>query len=142
MARLVYLLQLLNSDDEYFWIASVGLWGAGEIAAGFLIIGVPGVPKVAQAIQTSDSFTNLLSRLGLSNAQTEPGPNSLQPSLRTFGRRNPRRELWDTGDTETFGLVSLPAPSSTFTVQETENPPNAILKVTHWDVERTYDSAR
>lgn len=135
LARLVYLLQLLDSQDEYFWLASVGLWGVGEITAGLLIIGIPGVPKVVQSIQASDSFTNLLSKLGISTMRTQSDPSSGRPSTTwTFGRKQKRRGPWDISDADTYGLVSVQAMPVDQDAHNVERPPNSITRETGWDV--------
>ncbi|CAJ2510099.1 Uu.00g059990.m01.CDS01 [Anthostomella pinea] len=38
VARFVYLLKILDSSDEVYYLSLVGLWNLGEVAAGFLII--------------------------------------------------------------------------------------------------------
>lgn len=138
LARLVYLLQLLDSEDEYYWIGNVALWGAGELTAGFLVIGVPGVPKVIQSIQASESFTNLLSRFGISAVRTEQEPKNARPTERNMGRISTRRKprgQWDISDTDTFGLVSIQAnPPSGTVLYNPGTSHNGISRENRWDV--------
>ncbi|KAG8157419.1 hypothetical protein KVR01_012803 [Diaporthe batatas] len=137
VARLVYLLQLLDSDDEWYWISSVALWGVGEITAGLLITGIPGIPKVVQSIQSSESFTQLLSRLGISTSRLQSEPSGGRPSLRTFGRNQTpqkRRGLWDISDADTYGLVSVQAIPVDQEAHSLQQPPNSITRETGWDV--------
>ncbi|ESZ94754.1 hypothetical protein SBOR_4866 [Sclerotinia borealis F-4128] len=142
MARLVYLLQLLYSDDELFYIVDVGLWGIGEITAGFLIIGIPAAPKVVQSITNSSSFTSLISRFR-TTAEPTSRPSGDGPSLRTWGRgssNNRRRGLWEISDNDTFGLVSAQAEAVPSEV-ELEHLPNQIIKKTQVEIQHKDQSS-
>lgn len=141
LARLVYLLQLLWSDDELYYIVDVGLWGIGEITAGFLIMGIPGLPKVAQSIMSTPSLVYLISHLRGTTKESGSGPSLSEPkkrhpSLRTWGQgsRRQRRSLWDIGDTDTYALVTVQADAA-FQKHGQEQPPNAILREIRVDVE-------
>lgn len=132
---MVYLLQLLDSQDEYFWLPSVGLWGIGEITAGLLVMGIPAVPKVIEAFQASVTFKNMLSRLGISTMRAQLDPLDGQPSLRTFGRttlRNPRGQ-WDIIDTDEHCLVSVQAMPADLGVHNLQHLPKSITRESAWD---------
>lgn len=134
---MVYLLQLLDSEDEWFWLASVALWGVGEITAGLLIIGIPGIPKVVQSIQASESFTSLLSRLGISTIRMQSDNSGGRRSIKTFGRNQTpqkRRGQWDISDADTYGLVSVQAMPVDQQAPNFQQPPNCITRETGWDV--------
>lgn len=138
---MVYLLQLLDSDDELYYIVDVGLWGIGEITAGFLILGIPGLPAVVQTVKSSTSFTTLISRFRGTTAPSQSDPSSERPSIRTWGQgsRRKRRGLWEISDLDTYGLVSVRAQAASSETMpgdaERERPPNAILRETRVDVE-------
>ena len=50
ISRLFYSVKLMQSDDITYSVSPVGLWSIGEITSGFLIIGVPSVPKISKEV--------------------------------------------------------------------------------------------
>ncbi|KAI4910494.1 uncharacterized protein J4E92_010422 [Alternaria infectoria] len=65
--RLYYIYRLLHTSDQLYIVSIAGLWGVGEMTAGFLIIGFPSLPKVVKALPFSDSVVSLLRQI------TRPG---------------------------------------------------------------------
>ncbi|KAI0509382.1 hypothetical protein F5B22DRAFT_649011 [Xylaria bambusicola] len=122
IARLVDLLKILESSDAFYYITEVGLWGIGEMTAGFLIIGTPAVPRVVKSLPFSDSVVSLLqswTRSRMRNSGDSPG------YLRTWGRSvsKKRRGLWEISDLDTYDL----APVGT-SAQQGNPPPNSITR--------------
>lgn len=136
LARLVSFVQLLYSDDELYYIADVGLWGIGEITAGFLIIGIPGLPKVTQSIRSSTYFVSLISRLRGTTVQSQSAPSSDRLDLRTWGQgsRPRRRGLWEISDVDSYALATVTTEGMA-QKPEHETPPHTILRETRVDVE-------
>lgn len=87
--RLYYLMVFLNTTDQMFTVSRVGLWSIGEMTAGFLIIGIPSIPKFIKTIPVSESLVSLIRTL----TRTQPsGLSSKTPRQYTppepSGRRN------------------------------------------------------
>ncbi|KAI0465885.1 hypothetical protein F4859DRAFT_499545 [Xylaria cf. heliscus] len=103
--RLVLLLKILDNSDTIYYVGLVGLWGLGEIAAGFLIIGIPAIPKVTKSIPISASVVSLL------HSWTRPSGSGgrVPSSWRSWGKppTRKRRGQWDITDLETLDLVSV-----------------------------------
>ncbi|KAI0393942.1 hypothetical protein F5Y17DRAFT_430351 [Xylariaceae sp. FL0594] len=119
IARLVFLLKILGSSDAIYNLSIVGLWGLGESAAGFLIMGIPSVPKVTKNLPISASVTSLL------RSWTRRGPSSSDVAAsvpksrrRQFSRK--RRGPWDISELETHDLVTLNQSSAREDVSTTE----------------------
>ncbi|XXG99238.1 hypothetical protein Hte_005575 [Hypoxylon texense] len=114
ITRLVVLFELMASPDELYYIPDIGLWGIGEITAGFLIIGIPSAPKTIKSMPGSDSVTSLLASWRRGSAPTNnrdvmPPPHN--PLTRKPGG------LWEISDTDTFQLMSVKSASATQHVQ-------------------------
>ncbi|KAI1076950.1 hypothetical protein F5B20DRAFT_583689 [Whalleya microplaca] len=109
ITRLVVLFQLMASPDQLYYIPDIGLWGIGEMTAGFLIIGIPSAPKTIKSIPGSDSVTSLLNSCRRRGAPTTNHDSKLP-------RRNPLtrkpRGLWEISDTDTFQLMSVKSANS------------------------------
>ncbi|KAG8157532.1 hypothetical protein KVR01_012574 [Diaporthe batatas] len=52
IARMVYSIETLSSKDLTHIYTTVGLWSLGELTSGFLVIGVPAVPKVYRSLKS------------------------------------------------------------------------------------------
>lgn len=114
ITRLVVLFELMASPDELYYIPDIGLWGIGEMTAGFLIIGIPSAPKTIKSMPGSDSVTSLLASWRRGSAPTNN--RDVMPPPRSPLTRKPRG-LWEISDTDTFQLVSVKSASATQHVQ-------------------------
>ncbi|KAF2877772.1 hypothetical protein BDV95DRAFT_588804 [Massariosphaeria phaeospora] len=74
--RLYYIYRLLNSPDQLFTVSEAGLWAIGEMTAGFMIMGIPSLPKVVKSLPYSESVLSLLRSL------TRPGSSGQQTNSR------------------------------------------------------------
>lgn len=136
--RLVHLRKLLSCEDELYYVVLVGLWGIGEITAGFLIIGIPAISKVVQSIQSSHSFISLVSRFKATTLESTTAPSRDKPKLRTWGKGSGRkpRGAWEISDVDTYASVSVQAegvPNET----ERERLPKGIIRETRVDVDHS-----
>ncbi|KAI1390653.1 uncharacterized protein F4822DRAFT_441946 [Hypoxylon trugodes] len=133
IVRTVYLVKVVNSADLIYNTGIVGLWALGEIAAGFLVIGVPALPKTANSIPITASAISLLrsrARRGTSSGHNE------QPSALLW-RKLPsrkRRDQWDITELETHNLVTVnnenqkPEPLARYyRIGDTRTPENGRL---------------
>lgn len=96
---MVWLDRMLHSEDTLYWMSIHALWGIDEMGAGFLILGIPSLPKVFQMLPFSESVAKPL----------WPVTNgSLPKSFNTIGWRKPmsrkRRGLWEISELESHSL--------------------------------------
>ncbi|RYC56723.1 hypothetical protein CHU98_g9487 [Xylaria longipes] len=116
IARLVNLLKILKSSDAFYYITEVGLWGIGEMTAGFLIIGIPASPRAVKSLPFSGSIQSLFHSWTRSNMPDGRDNSSyLRSWRRPFARK--RRGLWEISELDTFNLVTVD------TTVAPENPP-------------------
>ncbi|KAI0444954.1 hypothetical protein F4803DRAFT_509652 [Xylaria telfairii] len=110
IARLVDLLKILESSDAFYYITEVGLWGIGEMTAGFLIIGIPAFPRVAKSLPFSDSVVSLFHSLTRSKV-SEGG--DVRSYFRSWGRpiSRKRRGLWEISELDTYDLATVDTPA-------------------------------
>ncbi|KAI0407870.1 hypothetical protein F4802DRAFT_551537 [Xylaria palmicola] len=120
IARLLYLLEVLHSADALYYVTEVGLWGIGEMAAGFLIIGIPSAPRAAQSLPFSDSVASLLRSLSSTNAPSHE--RSFIASWRRRPLTRKRRGLWEISELDTFNLVTEAG------TQKDSRPPTVIIE--------------
>ncbi|KAH9903658.1 hypothetical protein F4778DRAFT_93335 [Xylariomycetidae sp. FL2044] len=105
LARFVYLLRILDSSDAIYNLSILGLWGVGEMAAGFLIIGIPAAPKAAQTIPFSESVGSLLRSWTRRDGSSSYERRNVLSWRKPTSRR--RRGQWSITDLETHDLVTL-----------------------------------
>ncbi|KAI0197539.1 hypothetical protein F4808DRAFT_293191 [Astrocystis sublimbata] len=112
IARLVDLLKILDSNDAFYYVTEVGLWGIGEMTAGFLIIGIPASPRAMKSLPFSGSVVSLFHSLTRSNNVPSSGGGGhsyLQSWRRPLSRK--RRGLWEISELETgFDLDNVGTP--------------------------------
>ncbi|KAI0848450.1 hypothetical protein F5Y00DRAFT_262544 [Daldinia vernicosa] len=105
-ASIVWLDRMLNSSDILYCMSIRSIWGIGEWAGGFLILGIPSAPKVFQKLPFSDSVLNLIRSLTEHSASSNVG--GVIP--RTWGKplsRKRRRGLWEITELETNDTVPM-----------------------------------
>lgn len=97
--RTVYLVRLLRSQDAPYYVGIMVLWGFGEMTAGFLVLGIPSIPKVASKLHCAHHFGSLVrpwkSSRGTESSHSHvslPGPVPRKP-----------RDQWQINDLEKHG---------------------------------------
>ncbi|KAI1734395.1 hypothetical protein F4680DRAFT_438625 [Xylaria scruposa] len=100
-----WLDQVLHSQDILYCLSNRGLWGIGEWAAGFLILGIPSAPKVFQSMPFAESAMSLIRSWTSPDSSREPNGIVLQ-SLRK-PRFRKRRGLWDISELETHDTAPI-----------------------------------
>ncbi|KAI1138714.1 hypothetical protein F5Y05DRAFT_382099 [Hypoxylon sp. FL0543] len=126
--RLVSLLQILFKSDETYWMTELGLWGVGEITAGFLIIGIPAMPKIVKSLPVSSSLVSLMRSWTRTPRSSKPSQEGAGlPVWRNPLSRNPlsrkRRGLWEISELDTYGLVTVDPPQSAEQTDSVEDHP-------------------
>ncbi|KAK3984267.1 hypothetical protein QBC44DRAFT_337302 [Cladorrhinum sp. PSN332] len=61
IVRIFYLRNLLTSTDQVWHTSSLALWSAAEMTAGFLVMGIPSLPKVTRTMTNTASAEYLRS---------------------------------------------------------------------------------
>jgi hypothetical protein len=89
----------MKNPDQLYYIPDVGLWGIGEETAGFLVIGIPSIPKVTSVILASNPVKSLLSTWRGTSSSPQGTENSASHERRQSSSRK-RRGLWSTTGTE------------------------------------------
>ncbi|KAJ2997232.1 hypothetical protein NUW58_g713 [Xylaria curta] len=105
LARVVYIVKGLQTTDFVYYIAEGNLWAVSELTFGYLVIGVPSIPKALHGLSCTKYFGSVVtSRTGppshpasyYSGRPTWPGFTS---------RRN--RDPTEEGGQEAYGLVTM-----------------------------------
>ncbi|KAJ0115242.1 hypothetical protein J7T55_001652 [Diaporthe amygdali] len=119
IARMVYSIETLYSKDYTYIYTTVGLWSLGELTSGFLVIGVPSIPKVYRSLYSQpDSIVHTMAtRLrGTRTADSgggagrahhvESGSGSANlPSWFTPRPSSQSRDMWNITRDDGYGLL-------------------------------------
>jgi len=110
----------------------VSLWGFGEQTAGFLIIGLPCLPKTMQSLPGSDSVASLfrsLKRSIQSNTRNDSdGPSNWRPRV-----LSPKHQShWEIADGDTFELETTATGGNTS--RQKVHPANGIIREVRLEV--------
>ncbi|KUI71772.1 hypothetical protein VM1G_07360 [Cytospora mali] len=110
IARMVYSVQTLSSSDYTYVYTAVGLWSLGELTSGFLVIGVPALPKLYRSLY-SEPGSFLRRVLGRHTANSggghHIGSSDLPPWRRTSPSSRAPRDPWDVYDNDHYDLLSV-----------------------------------
>lgn len=134
LCRLAWIAEFLHSEDELYLASIIGVFAIGENTAGFLIIGVPSVPKVFRTFSHKDSAV----RSGLSGIKlpswtgrrrTAEGPDGgsgsgralVQPSWRTPVHQK-SRGAWAISENDSLEILS----PSTTRVEAGRHPTHSV----------------
>lgn len=113
--RMIWCTKILKSDDATYYDPIIGCFALGEITAGFLIIGIPPIPKFLRTLSAKDSgMRGFLSRIGVlgsngSRRKTQElggGSDKIERPWRSVAHKKPRG-AWDITDNDTFDLLSV-----------------------------------
>ena len=91
--RVVYSIPFMNSLDKSYNVSSFALSGMGEMAAGFLVLCVPSIPKL---VKNTTTLQKMFGRLQLwidssSDRQTKNSRMGLPSWIRVQGERQAAR---------------------------------------------------
>jgi hypothetical protein len=105
--RISYSVKLLHNRDILYHSAPVGVWIQCEITAGFLILGIPTLPKIFKNSGLAQHCVSLVrSWTTRSSSKDKPSSNNQNVSwYRNASRKTPRKEKgWS--DLELTGRTS------------------------------------
>ncbi|KAK8036638.1 hypothetical protein PG994_015409 [Apiospora phragmitis] len=106
IARAAYFVNILDTQDVVYTMSGVAIWTIWEVAAGFLIMGVPALPRVFKTLPKSASIASFLR--SVSRAGKDSGSGPAVPQYRLYQpKQRRRRGLWETSDRDTTDLISL-----------------------------------
>ncbi|KAI8948131.1 hypothetical protein F4801DRAFT_558009 [Xylaria longipes] len=105
IARVVYIDSAYSTGDILFNVVSINLWAIAEQTFGYLVIGIPAIPKVLHDLPCAKHLGSLVRSR---TKQTSP-PSGGYHDRRTWPNSTPRRypNLWETGDLDTHALVTI-----------------------------------
>ncbi|KAH6645102.1 hypothetical protein BKA67DRAFT_128794 [Truncatella angustata] len=106
VVRTVYFVKLLSSEDVTYQMSGVAIWTIWEITTGFLIMGIPAIPRVVKTIPKSDSIVSFFRSLTSRGSQPS-GESPAAPPRQFYKPTSRRRGLWEITDLDTHDLVSM-----------------------------------
>ncbi|KAF2829295.1 hypothetical protein CC86DRAFT_453943 [Ophiobolus disseminans] len=113
--RFYYVYRLLHTTDQLYVASIAGLWGVGEMTAGFLIMGIPSLPKVFKSLPFSGSVVSLLRQLTRPGSSGEGQSNSRRglPSWYKAPPEKKRRAQFEVSELNEHDLLSHQETSGT-----------------------------
>ncbi|KAK8043978.1 hypothetical protein PG993_004002 [Apiospora rasikravindrae] len=106
VARTVYFVKMLENDDAMYNLTGVAIWTVWEMAAAFMVMGAPALPRAFKTLPMSESVASIF-RSRFRRGQD----SSSQPALPQYRLYRPKprrlRGLWEISDLETADLVSM-----------------------------------
>ncbi|KAI1827217.1 hypothetical protein F4861DRAFT_536402 [Xylaria intraflava] len=96
IARVIYVTKGYRTGDILFYSVIINLWAISEQTAGYLVIGVPAIPKVLQNVSCAGPFRSLHRYRKTEHESTRPASTPRE-----------RRDIWGVGDTDTHLLVTM-----------------------------------
>ncbi|KAI1186347.1 hypothetical protein F5B17DRAFT_366622 [Nemania serpens] len=105
IARVIYVARAYYTGDILFYSVLINLWAIAEQTFGYLVIGVPAIPKVLHDFACARHLGSLVrsSSRQPSDSSNYVGPRSTWPS--TASRRR-YRDQWGVGETDTYVLMT------------------------------------
>jgi hypothetical protein len=127
---------MLNTPDQLYTVSTTGLWSIGETTAGFLIIGIPSVPKAVKSIPLTESVISLIRswkrtcQSGMQSNSRRGHPSWYKPQSRQ------RHNQTDYSDLDKHELISVKG-----AMGAEDRMPNAITMEVHVQTtnERRFD---
>ncbi|KAH8648724.1 hypothetical protein BGZ60DRAFT_570018 [Tricladium varicosporioides] len=122
--RLYFLHKMLNSPDQLYTVSTTGLWSIGEMTSGFLIIGIPSLPKAMKNIPLAASLVSLLRSWTTTNRSridnTSQSSQSRWQWHSSLSRRRSNKN--DCSDVDEHELVATKTATSVERVSSNDNP--------------------
>lgn len=94
---------MVNSKDQIYTVSPAALWSIGEMASGFLIMGIPSIPKAVKNTPLSEAFVSLLKTL---TGSSRSGTQSSTPH-NSYPRFKPTQQKRHYNDLDEHDLMSL-----------------------------------
>jgi hypothetical protein len=91
------------SLDVTFYTTPVALWGVGEMTIGFLVLGIPSIPKVVQSLPFPGCVASFVRCFRRTDSSGDPRGGYYWPK---FVARKPR-DQWQISDVDTHDLFEV-----------------------------------
>ncbi|KAI0151573.1 hypothetical protein GGR57DRAFT_503845 [Xylariaceae sp. FL1272] len=104
VARVIYVAAAYRTGDILYYVVSINLWAIAEQTFGYLVIGIPALPKVFQSIPFMKQF--------LSTGKKTSTPSGYPPvntPRKTWPSNRKSKDPWDIGDGDTHVLMTVNA---------------------------------
>ncbi|KAI8624805.1 hypothetical protein F5Y19DRAFT_303393 [Xylariaceae sp. FL1651] len=103
IARVIYVSNAYKTSDILFYSVTINLWAIAEQTFGYLVIGVPAIPKVFQDFPFAKHFGSL------ARSKRPTDPSDYHDRDTTWPNSTPRgyQDPWEMGDTDTHVLVTI-----------------------------------
>ncbi|KAI0509369.1 hypothetical protein F5B22DRAFT_326973 [Xylaria bambusicola] len=107
IARVVYVSSAYRTGDILFHVVTINLWAIAEQTFGYLVIGIPAIPKVIRDLPCARHLGSLVR----SKSKPTTNPSRGYPNQTTWPNWPSRRyrEVWENGDVDTHVLVTIEA---------------------------------
>lgn len=117
---------MLNSPDQLYTVSTTGLWSIGEMTAGFLIIGIPSLPKVVKSIPLTESVISLIK--SWKKTGHSGGQSNSRRDLRSWYKPQSRKRhnQTDYSDLDQHDLIPMKS-----AMGAEDRMPNTITRVIH-----------
>ncbi|TRX90537.1 hypothetical protein FHL15_008510 [Xylaria flabelliformis] len=105
IARVIYVTNAYRTGDILFNVMTINLWAIAEQTFGYLVIGIPAIPKVLHDFPCAKRFGSL----ARSRSKQTATPSGGYHNRSTWPNSTPRnpRDVWDIGDLDTHVLVTI-----------------------------------
>ncbi|KAI1122519.1 hypothetical protein F5Y10DRAFT_72581 [Nemania abortiva] len=108
IARVVYVTSAYRTGDILFNVMTINLWAISEQTFGYLVIGIPALPKVLHDFPCAKHLGSLVRSRSKSQHNSNPSSgynNGRAPWFNSTPRRY--QDVWETGDLDTHVLVTI-----------------------------------
>ncbi|KAI0453910.1 hypothetical protein F5B21DRAFT_525377 [Xylaria acuta] len=104
IARVIYVTSAYRTGDILFNVMTINLWAIAEQTFGYLVIGIPAIPKVLHDFPCAKRLGSLVRSRSKRTSNPSGGYNRT-----TWPNSTPRnhRDPWEIGDLDTHVLVTI-----------------------------------
>ncbi|KAI1751060.1 hypothetical protein F4782DRAFT_506625 [Xylaria castorea] len=137
IARVIYVTSAYRTGDILFSVVTINLWAVAEQTFGYLVIGIPAVPKVLHDFPCAKRFGSLARSRSKQTATPSDGYHNRSAWPNSTPRNH--RDVWDTGDLDTNVLMTikgvegndipLPGPSQLHGRDESRNSSTDAIEI-------------
>ncbi|ROV89714.1 hypothetical protein VMCG_10357 [Cytospora schulzeri] len=126
VARIVYSVRTLYSTDYTYLYTVVGLWSLGELTAGFLVIGVPAIPRRTRARKEGEE----------GGRGHHIASSDLPPWRRPSPTSRTTRDLWFVAENDDYNLLPFQARQAAH-IEAGEDPSSHVELAKYTDIRGT-----
>jgi hypothetical protein len=105
IARVVYVTEAYRTGDILYYSVSINLWAIAEQTFGYLVIGVPAIPK---AFQNFSFAKHIFGSFARSRCKSRQGPSNPSGYIERISSPRGYRDPWEVGDdADTHVLMTI-----------------------------------